>query len=124
MLTGAVDSAGFFMKVWPAVIGIALYGLSGAIHCIREYMTSKRLILTDSLPRLLPHWAAVHAYLDHWDDLWVGFLGCSRFVPKPCSTGFMLGLIMRIVVSHSPYSLGVYIIEDLVRTFVSFFFNH
>ncbi|KAE9397567.1 RTA1-domain-containing protein [Gymnopus androsaceus JB14] len=72
--------AGFFMKVWPAVIGIALYGLSGAIHCIQFFRIGQRYMLT----------------------LIIGM------------TCFMLGLIMRIVVSHSPYSLGVYIIEDLL----------
>lgn len=31
------NSAGFVMKVWPAVIGAALYGISGLLHWIREF---------------------------------------------------------------------------------------
>ncbi|KAE9395968.1 hypothetical protein BT96DRAFT_1041733 [Gymnopus androsaceus JB14] len=41
-----VDSAGFIMKIWPAVIGIVLYGLSGVIHWIHFFRTGQRYMLT------------------------------------------------------------------------------
>ncbi|KAE9395155.1 RTA1-domain-containing protein [Gymnopus androsaceus JB14] len=69
--------AGFIMKIWPAVIGIILYGLSGAIHWIHFFRTGQRYMLT----------------------LTIGM------------TCFTFGLIMRIVDSHSPYSVAVYVIE-------------
>ncbi|KAE9395150.1 RTA1-domain-containing protein [Gymnopus androsaceus JB14] len=72
--------AGFIMKIWPAIIGIVLYGLSGIIHWIHFFRIGQRYMLT----------------------LTIGM------------TCFTLGLIMRIVDSHLPYSLGVYIVEDLL----------
>ncbi|KAE9395967.1 RTA1-domain-containing protein [Gymnopus androsaceus JB14] len=70
--------AGFIMKTWPAIIGIVLYGLSGAIHWIHFFRIGQRYMLT----------------------LTIGM------------TCFTFGLIMRVVDSHSPYSLGIYIVED------------
>ncbi|KAF9020694.1 RTA1 like protein-domain-containing protein [Rhodocollybia butyracea] len=72
-------SAGFIFKVWPAVIGIVLYGISGGIHWIHLYRVGQRYMLV----------------------LTIGMA---------CMT---LGMILRIAVAHSPFSLGLYIIMDM-----------
>ncbi|KIK71528.1 hypothetical protein GYMLUDRAFT_150151 [Collybiopsis luxurians FD-317 M1] len=70
---------GFFLKAWPAAIGVALYGISGALHWLHFFRIGGRFLLT----------------------LTIGM------------TCMAIGMIFRIVVSHSPYSLGLYIIQDL-----------
>ncbi|KAJ4489251.1 RTA1 like protein-domain-containing protein [Lentinula lateritia] len=72
--------AGFIMKVWPAVIGAALYGISGLLHWIHFFRVGQRYMLTLTI-------------------------GMSLMT---------IGLALRIAVSHSPYSLTLYIVEDLL----------
>ncbi|KAH7874399.1 RTA1 like protein-domain-containing protein [Lentinula edodes] len=72
--------AGFVMKVWPAVIGAAMYGVSGLLHWIHFFRVGQRYMLT----------------------LTIGMT---------CMT---IGLVLRIAVSHSPYSLALYILEDML----------
>ncbi|KAJ3986786.1 RTA1 like protein-domain-containing protein [Lentinula detonsa] len=72
-------TAGFIMKVWPAVVAACLYGISGIIHWIHFLRIGHRYMLT----------------------LTIGMT---------CMT---LGMVLRIVDHYSPYSLGIYIVEDL-----------
>jgi len=77
--TDQTPIAGFIMKVWPAAIGIALYGISAMLHWIHLSRIGQRYMLV----------------------LTIGMT---------CMT---LGMIFRIIDSHFPYSLGIYIIEDM-----------